>query len=67
MKNEKNYCGYTTSNYWEALQICRSLPMTDDDRKNPKEIIEKLEADLNPKRNAIYERYMFFSCDQKSN
>ena len=41
--------------------------MTDDDRKNPKEIIEKLEADFKPKRNVIYERYVFFSCDQKSN
>ena len=41
--------------------------MTDDDRKNPKEIIEKLETDFKPKRNVIYERYVFFSCDQKSN
>ena len=41
--------------------------MTDDDRKNPKEIIEKLEADFKPKTNVIYERCVFFSCDQKSN
>ena len=30
----------------EALRIYRHLPMTEEERKNPKEIIEKLETYL---------------------
>ena len=51
----------------EALQIYCHLPMTEEELKNPKEIIEKLEAYFKPKRNVIYERYMFFSHDQEAN
>ena len=41
--------------------------MTEKERKNPKEIIEKLEACFKPKRNVIYERYVFFSRGQEAN
>ena len=41
--------------------------MTEKECKNSKEIIEKLEAYFKPKRNIIYERYVFFSCDQEAN
>ena len=51
----------------EALQIDRLLPMTEEERKNPKEIVEKLEAYFKPKRNIVYKRYMFFFCDQEAN
>ena len=51
----------------EALQIYHLLPMTEEERKNPKEIIEKLETYFKPKRNIVYKRYMFFSRDQKAN
>ena len=50
----------------EALQIYHLLPMTEEERKNPKEIIEKLETYFKPKRNIVYKRYMFFSRDQKA-
>ena len=39
----------------EVLQIYRHLPMTEEERKNPKEIIENLEAYFKLKRNRIYE------------
>ena len=51
----------------EALQICCHLPMIQEKRKNPKEIIEKLDAYFNPQINVIYERYVFFSLDQEAN
>ena len=47
----------------EALKVYRHLPMTQEESKNSKKIIEKLEAYVKPKRNAIYESYMLFSCD----
>ena len=51
----------------EALQIYRLLPMTEEERKNLKEIMEKQEAYFKPKRNIVYKRYMFFSRDQEAN
>ena len=41
--------------------------MTEEKRKIPKEIIEKLEAYFKQKRNIIYEIYVFFSRDQEAN
>ena len=41
--------------------------MTEEERKIPKEIIEKLGAYFKRKRDAIYERYVFFSRDQEAN
>ena len=42
----------------EALQIYRHLPMTEEEREKPQEIIEKLEACFKQKRNVIFERYV---------
>ena len=42
----------------EALQIYRHLPMTEEEREKPQEIIEKLEASFKQKRNVIFERYV---------
>ena len=39
----------------EALQIYCQLPMTKEERKNPKDI-EKLNVILKPKRDIIYEK-----------
>ena len=50
----------------EVLQIYCHLPMTEEERKNPQEIIEKLEPYFKPKRNVIYERYEFYR-DQEAN
>ena len=41
--------------------------MAEEVIKNPKEIIEKLQAYFKPKRNVIYERYTFFFHDQEAN
>ena len=41
--------------------------MTEGERKNPKEIIEKLEACFKPKRNVIYKRYVFFFRNHEAN
>ena len=51
----------------EALQIYRHLPMTEEKRRNPKEIKEKLGGLLETKKNAIYKRYVFVSSDQEAN
>ena len=51
----------------EALQIYCHVPMAEEENKNPKEIIEKLQAYFKPKRNVIYERYTFFFHDQEAN
>ena len=41
--------------------------MTEEKRKIPKEIIEKLEVYFKQKRNVIYEIYVFFCRDQEAN
>ena len=51
----------------EALQIYSHLPTTEEERKNPKETVEKLKAYFKPKINVIYKSYMFFSRDQEEN
>ena len=51
----------------EALQIYCHLPLTEEEQKNSKEIIEKLEVYFKPKRNVICKRYMFFFYDQEAN
>ena len=42
----------------KTLQIYRHLPMTEEEREKPQEIIEKLEACFKQKRNVIFERYV---------
>ena len=43
----------------KCRNICKNLPMSDAERKDPAAIIMKLEGHFQPKRNAIYERHVF--------
>ena len=48
----------------ECLHVCRNLPMTDEERQDAN-VIAKLSEYFIPKRNKIYERYVFNSRSQK--
>ena len=50
----------------ECLQVCRNLPMTEDERKNAESVLTKLSEYFEPKRNTIYERYVFNSRFQQA-
>ena len=43
----------------ECLHACRNLPLTADERQDADVILTKLSEYFIPKRNKIYERYMF--------
>ena len=45
----------------EFLNVCRNLPMTVEERQDANVILTKLDEYFVPKRNTIYERYVF-SC-----
>ena len=45
----------------EFLNVCRNLPMTVEERQDVNVILTKLDEYFVPKRNTIYERYVF-SC-----
>ena len=49
----------------ECLHVCRNLPMTEDERQDADVILTKLGEYFEPKRNTIYERYVFNSRSQK--
>ena len=51
----------------ECHRILKYLPLTDQERKDPDTIIKKLEEHFEPKRNVIFERYVFNSCAQDAN
>ena len=51
----------------DCLRILKNLEITDDDRKDPAKCIKALESYFKPTQNEIYERYMFYSCDQGPN
>ena len=50
----------------ECLHVCRNLPMTADERQDADVILTKLSEYFIPKRNKIYERYVFNSRCQKA-
>ena len=50
----------------ECHQILKNLPLTAAERKDPCTILDKLTNHFEPKRNTIYERYVFNSCIQSS-
>ena len=50
----------------ECLQVCRNLLMTEDERKNAESVLTKLSEYFEPKRNTIYERYVFNSRFQQA-
>ena len=51
----------------ECLSIFKSLDMSEDDFKDPAKCLEALQNYFEPKRNEIYERYLFYTCDQGPN
>ena len=50
----------------ECLHVCRNLPMTAEERQDADVILTKLSAYFIPKRNKIYERYVFNSRSQRA-
>ena len=49
----------------ECYKVYKNLPMTDDERKSSKIILDKLTVEFEGKKNIIYERYAFNSRAQK--
>ena len=49
----------------EFLNVCRNLPMTVEERQDANVILTKLDEYFVPKRNTIYERYVFSCRSQK--
>jgi len=50
----------------ECLHICRNLPMRPEERRDADVILKKLSEHFIPKRNNIYESYLFNSRSQKA-
>ena len=50
----------------DCYRVLKNLAMTDDERKSPEKIIEKLGEYFEPQKNIIYERFMFNSRVQES-
>ncbi len=48
----------------ECLNIFKSLDIMADDAKVPAKCLQSLREYFEPKRNEIYERYIFYTCDQ---
>ena len=46
------------------MQIFMNLKLTDEERKDVKVCVEALETHFKPKRNVVYERYVFNMCSQ---
>ena len=50
----------------ECLQIFLNLKLTTEEQQDIDECIKALEAYFKPKRNVVYERYLFNMCQQNS-
>ena len=50
----------------ECMQIFMNLKLTDDERRNVNTCMEALQAHFKPKRNVVYERYIFNLCSQNT-
>ena len=48
----------------ECLRTFQNLDISTTDREDPEKSIEALENYFKPTRNEIYERYLFYNCDQ---
>lgn len=48
------------------MQIFINLKLTDEERKDVKTCVEALETHFKPKRNVVYERYVFNMCSQNA-
>lgn len=44
-----------------------TLPLSDEDRKNPQIIVKKLAEHFAPARNVLYDRFVFHSASQQQN
>ena len=51
----------------ECRQILSCLELSNEDKKKPSKILEKLEEYFAPTRNVLYERYLFHSAQQQPN
>ena len=51
----------------ECLHIFKSLSIPDADKKDPEKSLKALQAYFKPKRNVVYERYIFWSAHQGQN
>ena len=49
----------------ECYEVYQNLPLTDEQRKSAQQILTSLGAHFDPKRNVVYERFMFNSCKQE--
>ena len=50
----------------ECMQIFMNLKLTDDEQRDVNTCMEALQAHFKPKRNVVYERYVFNLCSQNS-
>ena len=51
----------------ECYKIYKNLPLTEEERKFPTTILDKLGEEFESKRNIIYERYVYNSTIQETN
>lgn len=51
----------------ECKQILNRLELTDEELKETKPVLEKVEAYFAPSRNILYERYVFHNAEQQAN
>ncbi|XP_038055836.1 uncharacterized protein K02A2.6-like [Patiria miniata] len=49
----------------ECYEVYENLPLTEEQRKSPQQILTSLGAHFDPKRNVVYTRFMFNSCKQE--
>ena len=50
----------------ECLQVLNNLELNEEQRSDIKACLDALESYFKPKRNVVYERYVFNSCSQNS-
>ena len=50
----------------ECMQIFMNLKLTDEERKDVKTYVEALKTHFKPKRDVVYERYVFNMCSQNA-
>lgn len=49
----------------EAQDLLDTLPLTDEEKKSYKNVVDAYEAFCIPKKNVVYERFVFYSRNQK--
>ena len=51
----------------EGLEVYNTLKLTEEQKRNHKEILNELEKFMSPKKNIVYERFLFYSRKQEEN